>query len=57
MLTFPILFKTAGIVTGIMVLIVSSIISYKTCRVYVMHLAPEDNDVEDAIRRIMGLKW
>jgi amino acid permease len=57
MLTFPILFKTAGIVTGVIVLIVSSFISYKTCRIYVMHLAPSDTDIEDTIRRILGLKW
>ena len=45
MLTFPVLFQKAGIVTGIIVLVVSAIISYKTCRIYVMHLAPKDNDV------------
>lgn len=22
-----------------------------------MHLAPKDNDVEDTIKRIMGIKW
>lgn len=57
MLTFPVLFQKAGILTGILVLIVSSAISYKTCRIYVMHLAPKDNDVEDTIKRILGLKW
>ena len=57
MLTFPVLFQSAGIVTGIGVLLVSCIVSYKTCRIYVMHLAPEDNDVEDTIRRIMGVRW
>ena len=57
MLTFPVLFKEAGIITGIIVLIISAIISYKTCRIYVMHLAPGDNDVEDTIKRIMGAKW
>lgn len=57
MLTFPVLFQKAGIVTGIIVLFVSCLISYTTCRIYVMHLAPKDNDVEDTIKRIMGLKW
>jgi sodium-coupled neutral amino acid transporter 9 len=57
MLTFPVLFQKAGIFTGILVLIVSSIISYKTCRIYVMHLSSKDNDVEDTIKRILGLKW
>ena len=57
MLTFPVLFRKAGIVTGIMVLVVSATISYKTCRIYVMHLARKDNDVEDTIKRILGLKW
>lgn len=45
MLTFPVLFQKAGIFTGILVLVVSSIISFKTCRIYVMHLSPSDNDV------------
>jgi amino acid permease len=57
MLTFPVLFQKAGILTGIIVLLVSCMISYKTCRIYVMHLAPNDRDVEDTIRRIMGVKW
>jgi amino acid permease len=57
MLTFPVLFSKAGIVTGILVLVVSCTISYLTCRIYVMHLAPKDNDVEDTIKRIMGIKW
>lgn len=57
MLTFPVLFQKAGIITAIIVLIVSCLVSYITCRIYVMHLAPEDNDVEDTIKRILGLKW
>lgn len=57
MLTFPVLFQKAGIVTGIIVLVVSCLISYTTCRIYVMHLSPKDTDVEDTIKRILGLKW
>jgi len=45
MLTFPILFRDGGILTGIGVLVMSSIVSYKTCRIYVIHLAPKDRDV------------
>lgn len=57
MLTFPVLFKKAGIITGIIVLIISSMISYITCRIYIMHLSANDKDVEDTIKRIMGIKW
>ena len=57
MLTFPILFREAGILTSVLVLVISSLISYKTCRIYILHLAPSDNDAEDTIRRIMGSKW
>lgn len=57
MLTFPVLFKKAGIITGIIVLIISSTISYITCRIYIMHLSANDKDVEDTIKRIMGIKW
>lgn len=57
MLTFPVLFQKAGIVTGIVVLAVSCLISYKTCRIYIIHLSPNDKDVEDTIKRILGLKW
>ena len=57
MLTMPILFLKSGIVTGILVLLVSGFVSYKTCRIYVTHLAKGDNDVEDSIKRILSSKW
>lgn len=57
MLTFPIQFKTAGIITSIIVLAVSAFISYKTCRIYAIHLSNKDTDVDDTILRIMGVKW
>lgn len=57
MLTMPILFLKSGIVTGVLVLIISGFVSYKTCRIYVLHLAKKDNDVEDSIGRILNAKW
>jgi len=57
MLTFPIQFREAGIITSVMVLVVSAFISYKTCRIYAIHLSDKDTDVDDTIKRIMGHKW
>lgn len=39
MLTMPILFRTAGMVTSSVVLIISGLISYATCRIYVIHMS------------------
>jgi amino acid permease len=57
MLTMPILFKTSGILTGSIVLVVSGLISFLTCRIYVIHMADEDKDVEWTIRRLLGVAW
>jgi amino acid permease len=57
MLTFPVLFRNSGLLTSIIVLFVSGFISYKTCRIYVIHLSEGDEDVEVTIRRILGKKW
>mgnify|MGYP003473975002 CR=1 FL=1 len=57
MLTMPILFRSAGMVTSTIVLIISGIISFVTCRIYVVHMSDEDKDVEWTIRRILGSKW
>lgn len=37
LLSFPILFKTKGIISSVIVMIVSAIISFLTCRIYVLH--------------------
>ncbi len=39
MLSFPILFKDTGLISSSIVLILSAIISYATCRIYVLHAA------------------
>lgn len=57
MLTMPILFLNSGIIAGVIVLLISGYISYKTCRIYVIHLGEKDNDVDDSIRRILSSKW
>lgn len=57
MLSFPILFKKTGLISSTLVLLLSGIISFVTCRVYVLHGGEEDKDVEWTIRRILGAKW
>lgn len=57
MLTFPIQFRQAGILTSVIVLAISAYISYKTCRIYAIHLSKKDSDVDDTIKRIMGYNW
>jgi len=57
MLSFPILFKKTGLVSSTIVLFFSAIISFLTCRVYVLHGGENDKDVEWTIRRILGVKW
>jgi amino acid permease len=57
MLTMPILFRSSGMITGSIILIMSGIISYVTCRIYVIHMADEDKDVEWTLRRLLGSKW
>lgn len=39
MLTLPILFREAGLGVGILILLASGWISYKTCSIYVMHMS------------------
>lgn len=57
MLSFPILFKKTGLISSTLVLFFSAVISFVTCRVYVLHGGEEDKDVEWSIRRILGAKW
>jgi len=45
MLTMPILFRSTGMVTGSIILVLSGMISFITCRIYVIHMSPEDKDV------------
>jgi amino acid permease len=57
MLTFPILYCSAGVITSSIILLLSGLISFVTCRIYVLHTSDEDKDVEWTIRRILGKKW
>lgn len=56
MLTLPILFREAGIGIGVIVLIISGWISYKTCSLYVIHMSEKEGTIEDTIRRLLGRK-
>ena len=44
-------------ITSLVILLVSGFVSSKTCNIFIIHLAPKDNDVQDSIRRIMGGRW
>ena len=57
LLTFPVLFRNAGIITSTIILFVSAIISFITCRIYTFHAIDADKDAEATIRRILGAKW
>lgn len=57
MLTIPILFRESGVVTGLLILLVSGVISYLTCELYILHMGEKDASIEDTIRRLLGTKW
>eukprot|EP00919_Chromeraceae_sp_WS-2016_P078531 GHVR01186097.1.p1 GENE.GHVR01186097.1~~GHVR01186097.1.p1 ORF type:complete len:262 (+),score=-11.54 GHVR01186097.1:446-1231(+) len=57
MLTLPVMFRDSGIITGTLIMLASGLISYQTCKIYVIHLSDGDNDIEDAISRILNRKW
>lgn len=54
MLTLPILFRDSGLGIGVLVLILSGWISYKTCALYVMHMSEHEENIEETIRRLLG---
>lgn len=45
LLTFPVLYKSAGLITSTIMLFVSAIISFITCRIYTFHAIDADKDV------------
>jgi len=57
MLLLPLQFVKSGIFSSLIVLSVTCFICFKTSRVYVVHLAPSDNDPRDIIGRILGVRW
>jgi amino acid permease len=57
MLALPLLFRDTGMITSLIILLLSGFISSKTCNIFLIHLAPKDNDVQDSIRRIMKGRW
>lgn len=46
MLTLPILFREAGLGVGVLILLVSGWISYKTCSLYVIHMSDKETEIE-----------
>ena len=57
MLSLPIMFREAGILSGTVILAISALISYITCRIYILHNAKDDSTVEETLRRILGKEW
>ena len=57
MLTFPILFRATGIISSTIVLMISGLISYMSCRVYVVNVREEENSIEEMLIRVLGLRW
>ncbi len=45
MLVLPILFTNAGLVTATMIMIISGVISCKTCCIFIKHLKEKEFDV------------
>ena len=54
MLSLPIMFREAGILSGTIVLAFSALVSYITCRIYVLHNSKDDSTVEETLKRILG---
>lgn len=57
LLSFPVLFKEKGVVSSTIVVFLSSLIAYVTCRIYVLHSKTSEKDIEQSIIRILGKKW
>lgn len=57
LLSFPVLFKQKGLISSTIVLAVSAVISFSTCRIYELHSKESEKDVEESIKRITGKKW
>lgn len=56
-LSLPLIFRDDGLLSGTMVMVVSALISFVTCRIYVLHCTEEEVDIELTIKRILGKKW
>ena len=54
LLSFPILYRDSGLISSTIVIIVTCIIAYLTCRIYVLHSKPSEPNGEQAIKRLLG---
>jgi amino acid permease len=57
LLSIPLMFRDAGLLSSTVVLALAALVSFITCRIYALHSTEEDEDVEATIRRILGPKW
>jgi len=56
-LILPILFNQGGIILSTLILILTGYICYETCYLFIIHHKHDEVEVEDTIKRILGLKW
>lgn len=54
MLILPIYFNTTGLIMSTLITIVMGIISYKGCDIYIQHMKPNEFDIQDILKRLMG---
>lgn len=45
LLSFPVLFKRKGVISSAIVVVISAIISFLTCRIYVLHSKKKEKDI------------
>jgi amino acid permease len=57
MLTLPLLFRDSGLITSAIILVLSGFISLKTCNLYMQHLASDEKDIQDSVKRILRGRW
>lgn len=57
LLSFPVLFKEKGVISSTIVVALSALIAYSTCRIYVLHSKKSEKDIERSITRILNKKW
>lgn len=54
MLFLPLYFNSTGFISSTVVMVIMSLISYKTCDVYIQHMKKSEFDIQEILGRIMG---
>ncbi|CAK74835.1 unnamed protein product (macronuclear) [Paramecium tetraurelia] len=56
-LVIPQVFQQCGIITCLIVMIILSLVQYKTCQIMIIHQKEEELDSEHMIKRLLGKSW